>query len=145
MDSQEGMSFAEFCYPIMQAWDWWHLFQKGCQLQIGGADQYGNILAGVDAVSRTAKKAEFNFLTDVGLGHVMEDKNERMSMRVAKLRKGKPQIPDEPMGFTTPLLTNSANEKFGKSVGNAIWMDQEMTSSFDLYQVIVLPHTRSAS
>jgi tyrosyl-tRNA synthetase len=39
------------------------------------------------------------------------------------------------MGFTVPLLTTAAGEKFGKSAGNAIWLDREMTSSFDLYQV----------
>ncbi|KAL9110569.1 MAG: hypothetical protein Q9227_004927 [Pyrenula ochraceoflavens] len=135
METNEGMSFGEFCYPLMQAWDWWHLYQKGCQLQIGGADQFGNILAGADAVSRIAKVKEFGIATDARLGHEAAGSNERMAQRVASLRKTKPKIiPDDPMGFTTPLLTNSANEKFGKSLGNAIWLDQDMTSSFDLYQ-----------
>jgi tyrosyl-tRNA synthetase len=38
-------------------------------------------------------------------------------------------------GLTVPLLTNSAGEKFGKSTGNAIWLDPDMTSPFDFYAV----------
>jgi hypothetical protein len=49
------MSFSEFCYPVMQAWDWWNLYKKGTQVQIGGADQFGNILAGAEAVKYMAK------------------------------------------------------------------------------------------
>jgi tyrosyl-tRNA synthetase len=56
MENGEGMSFAEFTYPILQSWDWWYMYQtKGIQLQIGGSDQYGNIIAGIDAVKYIAK------------------------------------------------------------------------------------------
>lgn len=37
-------------------------------------------------------------------------------------------------GITTPLLTTASGQKFGKSAGNAVWLDQEMTSVFDFYQ-----------
>ncbi len=43
------MSFAEFTYPLMQGWDWWHMYSSvGVQMQIGGSDQFGNILTGVE-------------------------------------------------------------------------------------------------
>jgi tyrosyl-tRNA synthetase len=42
-----------------------------------------------------------------------------------------------PMGVTVPLLTTSSGEKFGKSAGNAIWLDSRMTSPFDLYGVSI--------
>lgn len=40
-----------------------------------------------------------------------------------------------PIGLTVPLLTTASGEKFGKSAGNAIWLDSKLTSSFDLYGV----------
>ena len=55
MEKGDGMSFAEFTYPLLQGWDWWHMFkQHGVQLQIGGSDQYGNIVAGMDAIKHIA-------------------------------------------------------------------------------------------
>ena len=48
-----GLTFAEFAYPLLQANDYLELFrQEGCELQIGGSDQWGNITAGVDLVRR---------------------------------------------------------------------------------------------
>lgn len=38
-------------------------------------------------------------------------------------------------GLTIPLLTTATGEKFGKSAGNAVWLDERMTSLFDFYQV----------
>lgn len=135
MGTNEGMSLAEFFYPIMQAWDWWYLYQRGVQIQIGGADQFGNILAGADAVSRVAKAEGKDCTGMVEQTHTTGTK-DRIGQHLKELEKDKPEtIPTEPMGFTVPLLTNSANDKFGKSAGNAIWLDPEMTSSFDLYQV----------
>ena len=112
MTSGDGMSFAEFCYPIMQAWDWWRLYdEKRVQLQIGGSDQYGNIVAGLDAVKQVAATHP-NPDTRVDSG--LDDINA-------------------PAAFTVPLLTAASGEKFGKSAGNAVWLDQSMTSLFDLY------------
>jgi len=41
-------------------------------------------------------------------------------------------------GLTIPLLTTATGEKFGKSAGNAVWLDERMTSLFDFYQVSML-------
>lgn len=136
MNTTEGMSFAEFFYPLMQAWDWWHLYQRGVQIQIGGADQFGNILAGADAVSRMAKAQGIDCTSDIERFNPALGTRDRIGRNMKELAKDKPEtISTAPLGFTVPLLTNSANEKFGKSMGNAIWMDPEMTKSFDLYQV----------
>ncbi|EED20413.1 tyrosyl-tRNA synthetase, mitochondrial precursor (tyrosine--tRNA ligase) (tyrrs) [Talaromyces stipitatus ATCC 10500] len=109
-----GMSFAEFSYPLMQAWDWWELFKKGVQVQVGGSDQFGNILFGMEAVKQTAK----NTAIEIDRRPVEEDA-------------------DKPAGLTTPLLTTSSGEKIGKSAGNAVWLDKDMTSTFELYQYFV--------
>lgn len=51
--SDAGMSFTEFAYQLIQAYDFVHLHRTyGCELQIGGSDQYGNIVAGVDIARR---------------------------------------------------------------------------------------------
>jgi tyrosyl-tRNA synthetase len=109
MESGQGMAFSEFSYPLFQGYDWWHMYSKfGVQLQLGGSDQYGNICAGMDAVDHMRKFQE----TPVEEDPLMAT-----------------------FGLTTPLLTTASGEKFGKSAGNAVWLDPEMLSSFDLYQV----------
>ena len=130
MEKGAGMSFAEFTYPLMQAWDWWELYKKGCQVQIGGSDQFGNILAGAEAVKYMAR-------TDPTWLNEHHNPNPSYKSRLPT-RTGTgselQSVFDDPIGFTVPLLTTSAGEKFGKSAGNAIWLDKDMTSSFDLYQ-----------
>ncbi|KAF2840506.1 tyrosyl-tRNA synthetase [Patellaria atrata CBS 101060] len=115
MASPVGMSFAEFTYPLLQAWDWWELYHTlDIQLQVGGSDQFGNIVTGIDAVNYIRKT------------HHSPD-----------LRQTEEDPLRLPMGFTVPLLTTASGEKFGKSAGNAIWLDKELTSPFDLYQFFV--------
>lgn len=54
-ESPDGLNFLEFNYMLLQAFDFLHLFRtQGCRLQMGGNDQWGNILAGVDLVRRLA-------------------------------------------------------------------------------------------
>ncbi|TWP33336.1 tyrosine--tRNA ligase [Leekyejoonella antrihumi] len=97
LNSDQGISYTEFSYQILQALDYLHLFREfGCTLQTGAVDQWGNILAGVDLI-RSA---------DGGHAHVL----------------------------TTPLLTDASGRKYGKSEGNAIWLDPEMTSPYAFYQ-----------
>ena len=83
-------------------------------MQIGGQDQYGNILAGMDAVKYVAKT------------HPDADiRAPESGIRPYEM----------PCGLTVPLLTTASGEKFGKSAGNAIWLETQMTSVFDLYGV----------
>lgn len=112
MESGEGMAISEFSYPLFQAYDWWSMYHnKGVQLQIGGSDQYGNICAGMDAVSHMRK-----------IRRLESSQQDQEEPRLAVY------------GLTTPLLTTASGEKFGKSAGNAVWLDKTMMNSFDLYQ-----------
>ncbi|KAH8710190.1 tyrosyl-tRNA synthetase-like protein [Phaeosphaeriaceae sp. PMI808] len=112
MENGEGMAVSEFMYPLIQAYDYWILYQtRSVQLQIGGSDQHGNICTGIDAVNHL-RKLEENAFKQLGYDD--------------------PSL--APHGLTTPLLTTPAGEKFGKSAGNAVWLDKDMLSSFDLYQ-----------
>jgi tyrosyl-tRNA synthetase len=116
LEHGNGLSFAEFSYPLLQAWDWWHMFStKGIQMQIGGSDQFGNIVAGIDAI---------NYIT-----------KSRVATGAMKPGLIDEQELSRPVGFTVPLMTTASGQKFGKSAGNAVWLDKEMRSTFDLYGV----------
>ncbi|KAF4980162.1 hypothetical protein FZEAL_3781 [Fusarium zealandicum] len=114
MTEGDGMSLGEFMYPLLQGWDFWHMYNKlGIQMQIGGSDQYGNIVAGIDAL-KTIRGSE-------------EAPHARMPT----------SWEHEPIGFTVPLLTDSSGAKFGKSAGNAVWLDEFKTTVFELYGYFV--------
>ncbi|KAH8899261.1 tyrosyl-tRNA synthetase [Thozetella sp. PMI_491] len=115
MQNGDGMSFAEFSYPLMQGWDWFRLLGSyKVQMQIGGSDQFGNIISGIEVV-KTARESE-------------PDPANKLPME---------SVYDDPVGFTVPLLTDSSGNKFGKSAGNAVWLDQFKTPVFDLYGYFV--------
>ncbi|WP_024803969.1 tyrosine--tRNA ligase [Nocardia sp. BMG51109] len=97
----EGMSYTEFSYMLLQANDFVQLRRRhDCRLQVGGSDQWGNIIAGV----------ELNRRLDGEHVHAL----------------------------TTPLVTNSDGQKFGKSTGGgSLWLDPEMTSPYAWYQYFV--------
>lgn len=53
-ESQQGMSFTEFSYQLLQGFDFLHLYrEKNCKLQLGGSDQWGNITTGTELIRRT--------------------------------------------------------------------------------------------
>ena len=58
MESEAGISYTEFSYMLLQAFDFWWLHEhKGCTLQVGGSDQWGNITAGIDLVRKRSGSA----------------------------------------------------------------------------------------
>ncbi|MEA2702881.1 MAG: tyrosyl-tRNA synthetase [Actinomycetota bacterium] len=53
LERDQGISYKEFSYMLLQAYDFLHLFERsGCTLQVGGSDQWGNITAGIELISR---------------------------------------------------------------------------------------------
>lgn len=60
VESEEGLNFIEFNYMLLQAYDFLHLFNAyGCRLQMGGSDQWGNIVAGIDLVRKMHQETAF--------------------------------------------------------------------------------------
>ncbi len=60
LESEDGLSFIEFNYMVLQAYDFLELFdQHQCRLQMGGSDQWGNIVAGIDLIRRMRQEAAF--------------------------------------------------------------------------------------
>ena len=63
LDRDEGISFTEFSYMLLQSYDFLHLFEtEGCELQTGGSDQWGNITAGVELIRRVHGKPAFSIV-----------------------------------------------------------------------------------
>lgn len=98
LSREEPMTFLEFNYMLMQAYDYHNLLGRfGCTLQMGGSDQWGNIINGVELCRRKDETQVF--------------------------------------GLTTPLLSTASGQKMGKSMGGAIWLNADMLSVYDYWQM----------
>ena len=105
---QGGLTFLEMGYMLMQAFDFVHLNEKfGCILQIGGSDQWGNIVAG------TSLNRKMRFLEDETSSQ--SDENDIY-------------------GLTCPLLLTKEGKKMGKTESGTLWVAREKTTSYDFYQ-----------
>ena len=82
---------------ILQAYDFYQLFKNNnCVLQIGGSDQWGNIINGVELIRRKIQKESY--------------------------------------GLTSPLITLASGAKMGKTEKGAIWLNEDLLSSYDYWQ-----------
>ena len=94
---EKGLSFLEFNYMLMQSYDFLVLQQtQNCILQVGGDDQWSNMLSGADLIRRKERKPAF--------------------------------------AMTCQLLLNSQGQKMGKTVGGALWLDENKVSAYEFYQ-----------
>ena len=92
-----GISFTEFSYQILQANDYLELHRRyDCSLQVGGSDQWGNLVSGVDLIRRVT-------------GDVVH-------------------------ALATPLITKPDGTKYGKTEGDAVWLNPELMSPYAFYQ-----------
>jgi tyrosyl-tRNA synthetase len=65
---EHGISFTEFSYMLLQAYDYLHLFDEhGCRLQIGGSEQWGNITMGIELIRKVRRKEVFGLTTPLVL------------------------------------------------------------------------------
>lgn len=97
---ENGITYAEFSYMLMQGFDFVHLYQeKNCIMQVAGSDQWGNITTGVDLIRKMLDRTAY--------------------------------------AFTMPLILDSTGKKFGKSEGNALWLDKDKTSPYEIYQYLI--------
>ncbi|MDP6709373.1 MAG: tyrosine--tRNA ligase [Alphaproteobacteria bacterium] len=97
LEREHALSFLEFNYMILQAYDFLELSRRyGCRLQMGGSDQWGNIVNGVELGRR---------VDSIGL-----------------------------FGLTNPLITTASGQKMGKTASGAVWLNEDMLSSYDYWQ-----------
>lgn len=63
IETAEGLSFTEFSYQLLQSYDFSHLCEQyGCNLQVGGSDQWGNITAGIDFIRKTSGQQAYGIV-----------------------------------------------------------------------------------
>lgn len=123
---EQGISYTEFSYMILQAYDFAHLYEhEGVTAQIGGSDQFGNIVAGADLIRR-------KLAVDVAvLGH-SEDGFDQEQLGIARdLTTEKIKTA---FGITAPLVTKADGTKFGKTESGAVWLTADRTSPYAYYQ-----------
>ena len=97
LQKNDPLSFLEFNYMILQGYDFYKLnHDYDCILQMGGSDQWGNIVNGIELTRRINGSKLF--------------------------------------GLTSPLLTNSAGQKMGKSSSGAVWLNEENLSPYEFWQ-----------
>lgn len=97
LDREQALSFIEFNYMLLQSYDFLELYRRhGVVLQMGGSDQWGNIVSGADLIRRVEGVEAF--------------------------------------GLTTPLVTRSDGKKMGKSADGAVWLNEELMSSYEFWQ-----------
>jgi tyrosyl-tRNA synthetase len=121
-DREVGISYTEFSYMLLQAFDFYILnCDYQCELQIGGSDQWGNITAGIDLIrKKAALVASSQPVSGWKTGSVIDVTNVVPSPRA--------------FGLTLPLITNADGTKFGKTEAGAIWLDPKKTSVYKFYQ-----------
>ncbi len=86
LESEDGISFTEFSYLLLQAYDFLQLFDRyGCTLQMGGSDQWGNITAGIDLIRKLrAAKAHGLVLPLLKTSTGVEVRQDRSGHRLAR-------------------------------------------------------------
>ena len=119
---ERGLSFTEFSYMLLQAADFEHLHRTmGVELQMGGADQWGNITAGLELIRRRARGGDGG---ETGDGVVGEETAHGLSYK---------------------LLLTPSGSKFGKSEdGDSVWLDPARTSPYAFYQYWLTADDRDA-
>ena len=114
---EQGMSYTEFSYMILQAYDYLYLRTQWQSLglpgpvtmQMGGSDQWGNIVSGIDLIRR----------------HLAATGDHAAGTEAAA---------PAAFGLTAPLVTKADGGKFGKSEAGAVWLTADRTSPFAYYQ-----------
>lgn len=147
LEREQNLSFLEFNYMILQAYDFVELNSRyGCTLQIGGSDQWGNIIMGIDLSKRIESATRFQPMN-------IEQSNKK-TLKVLEVQPMIKSTRTDPkdytqeafmnfmnggdsknlFGLTTPLLATSSGAKMGKSENGAVWLHKDMLSAYDYWQ-----------
>ncbi len=106
LDREQEMTFLEFNYMLLQAYDFLELNQRhDCRLQMGGSDQWGNIINGRELIHK----------------YKVEKAGEEREVEKA-------------FGFTAPLITTASGAKMGKTANGAVWLNADQRSPYEYWQ-----------
>jgi tyrosyl-tRNA synthetase len=120
LERDQEMSLLEFNYSVMQAYDFVELNKLyGCRVQMGGSDQWGNIVAGINLHHALTIK-EQGVTTFTG-----DDATEK-----ALAHRRKTML----FGMTSPLITTASGAKMGKTAAGAVWLNEDLCSAYEYWQ-----------
>ncbi len=144
LEREQNLSFLEFNYMILQSYDFVELQQRyNCTLQVGGSDQWGNIIMGIDLARRIEAEKRFQ---PMKLPAQMLKATAVQPMIQSKRTDAKDYSTESFMnymnedgsrdllGLTTPLLTTSSGAKMGKTASGAVWLNADMLPAYDYWQ-----------
>ena len=148
LEREQNLSLLEFNYMVLQAYDFVELHEQyNCRLQIGGSDQWGNIVMGIDLDRR--KHADQKF-TPLNLDKIAESKGSQVlevQPMINSQQRSDTHFSSEHFmqqmnedskealfGLTTPLLTTASGAKMGKTADGAVWLHKDMLPAYDYWQ-----------
>lgn len=146
LEREQNLSLLEFNYMVLQAYDFVELNKRyNCSLQIGGSDQWGNIIMGIELQRRMNAEKRFTPMPLEKLSKASEileiqpiinsNRREKDAYTEARfLNQLNETGEDGVYGLTTPLLTTSGGQKMGKTANGAIWLSEEMLPAYEYWQ-----------
>ncbi len=167
LEREHHLSFLEFNYMVLQAYDFYHLGCKttyNCRLQIGGADQWGNIVAGTEFFSKRSLVDLEETILDIyhkqeepvysSIEKIIDIKMSKSGWFTKLIGNSRESYVNESVrsfanekwsslakekgsylfGLTTPLITTSSGAKMGKTTAGAVWLNPEMLAPYLYWQ-----------
>lgn len=163
LERDQEMSLLEFNYSVMQAYDFVKLSGDpkieadtnvggyNCRIQLGGSDQWGNIVAGIELHRRLERPMEFKVrksdlgldITEVDSKKIYDAFQQTHPDLIFKEASFDLDVPDDEVtvecieaifGITSPLLTTSSGAKMGKTAAGAVWLNADLLSPYDYWQ-----------
>jgi tyrosyl-tRNA synthetase len=130
LERQQNLSFLEFNYMIFQAYDFVKLKETyNCRVQLGGSDQWGNIINGIE-LNRRIKIPEYAAIpSDPECEKDIEFLKSRSALKDSAAYKN-----EAIFGITSPLLTTSSGAKMGKTAAGAVWLNADLLKPYDYWQ-----------
>ncbi len=106
LEREQEMTFLEFNYMLLQAYDFLELNRRfDCRLQLGGSDQWGNIVNGRELIHKVKVETQ------------SEERED-----------------EKAFGFTAPLITTASGTKMGKTADGAVWLNAAQRSPYEYWQ-----------
>jgi tyrosyl-tRNA synthetase len=153
LEREQPLSFLEFNYMILQAYDFVELAQRfNCRVQMGGSDQWGNIINGVELGRRAMIVTGIEFRDNKFITTAIQGSELLFEEVFPTLAEAERKLTElgwtyagvnteigtkfnkDLFGITSPLLTTSSGAKMGKTAAGAVWLNADLLSPYDYWQ-----------
>jgi tyrosyl-tRNA synthetase len=144
LEREQNLSFLEFNYMVLQAYDFVELNKRyGCTLQIGGSDQWGNIVMGMELGRKLHHSNSFAPLDITTLSNaktlemqpmIHSSHSDPKAYAPTTFTNAMQSKNTEFFGMTTPLLATASGAKMGKTADGAVWLSEDSVSPYHYWQ-----------